>query len=322
MSEFDEIIKSMDKKYGAGSVWYGSDIPQVSYDAVSTGSPALDRATGVGGIPLGKTVEIYGPESSGKSTLSIHIMTEAQRLNLTAAYIDAEHALDARYAANCGLNLDSLLISQPDSAEMGLGIACDLTESGKVKVVVVDSVAALVPQDEIDKDLDEATVALQARLMSRTLRKITPVAARTGTALIFINQIRDNVRAIGNASRSVTPGGRALKFYSSIRIELAHSEQIKHREEVIGSKIRARIRKNKVARPFQVAQFPIIFGEGISKELETMDIALKAGIITRRGSNYYFEDQSIGVGSEQVRKNLIYKPEIFQAVQQAIEADI
>ena len=322
MSEFDEIIKNMDKKYGAGSVWHGSDMPLVKYDSVSTGSPALDRATGVGGIPLGKTVEIYGPESSGKSTLSIHIMTEAQRLSLTTAYIDAEHALDARYAANCGLDLDSLLISQPDSAETGLGIAYDLTDSGKVKVVVVDSVAALVPQDEIDKDLDEATVALQARLMSRTLRKITPVAARTGTALIFINQIRDNVRAVGNASRSVTPGGRALKFYSSIRIELAHAEQIKHREEVIGSKIRARIRKNKVARPFQVAQFSIIYGEGISKELETMDIALKAGVITRRGSNYYFDDQSIGVGSEQVRQNFIHKPEIFQAVQQAIEADI
>ena len=321
MSEFDEIIKTMDKKYGSGSIWRGEHVPRTAGDSISTGSPALDRATGVGGIPLGKAIEIYGPESSGKSTLSIHVMAEAQRLGMAAAYIDAEHALDTGYAATCGLDLDQLLISQPDSAETALGIAYDLTESGKVNLIVVDSVAALVPQDEIEKDLDEATVALQARLMSRIMRKITPVAARTGTALVFTNQLRDNLKAVGNASRSVTPGGRALKFYSSIRIELAHVEQIKYREEVIGSKIRARIRKNKVGRPFQVAHFSIIYGEGISKEMEIIEEGLRTGVITRRGGNYYHDDKSIGLGPERVRQTLLQNPEITQAVLQAIEAE-
>ena len=310
----DDIIKQMEKKYGSGALWQGENAPDRSTDAISTGSPNLDRATGIGGIPRGRMIEIYGPESSGKSTLSIHIMAEAQKQGLPTAYIDVEQAFDAPYAGNCGLDINQLLVSQPDSAEMALGITESLVDTGNIGLIVVDSVAALVPQEEIEKDLDEATVALQARIMSKALRKLTPKAAHTNAAVVFINQLRDNINNTYGGERSVTPGGRALKFYSSMRVELRASHQIKERDQPVGNHVRARVRKNKLGAPFRTADLAIIYGEGISREMEIIEHGLEANVITRKGAHFYYEGRAIGLGAERLRRNLKQEPELAQAI--------
>ena len=318
MTDFTEIIQQMEKKFGAGALWQADQNPTHDAPVISTGSRKLDRATGVGGIPRGRIIEIYGPESSGKSTLSIHIMAEAQKQDYPVAYIDVEHAFDPTYATNCGMDTGRMLVSQPDSAEMALGIVEELTASGSVMLVVVDSVAALVPQEEVENDLSDHTVALQARLMSKAMRKLTPIASSQQAAVVFINQVRDTINTYGAGPRTTTPGGRALKFYASMRIELRSSGQIKERDNVIGNHVRARVVKNKVAPPFRTTELSIIYGEGISNEMDLIDDALEAEIITRKGNHYLYEERSIAMGMEKLRQSLRRDTDLASAIAGAI----
>lgn len=313
-TDFTSVIQQIEKKFGSGSLWQGDQPAAGDTQVISTGSRKLDRATGIGGVPRGRIIEIYGPEASGKSTLSIQLMAQAQKQGTSTAYIDAENALDPAYATRCGVDISQLLVSQPDSAEMALGIAEELAASDAVGLIVIDSVAALVPQEEIDKDLEEVTVALQARLMSRALRKIVPVASKNRAAMVFVNQIRDNINTYPGGQKTVTPGGRALKFYASLRIELRAGLQIKDRDLVIGNRVRANIRKNKLAPPFRFADLSIIYGEGFSNEIELIDDALDAGAITRRGSHYYYDGASIAMGAEKLRQTLRRDPELYAAI--------
>ena len=270
---------------------------QTKANAISTGSLSLDVALGISGIPRGRVTEIFGAESAGKSTLSHHVMAEAQIAGGTAAYIDAEHALDADYAAKCGVDTENLLVSQPDSAEQALEICEYLVRSGALDIVVVDSVAALVPKNELEGEMGDAHVGLQARLMSQALRKLTAAINRSNTAVVFINQIREKVGVVwGNPE--VTPGGRALKFYSSVRIDLRRLESIKQGSEVVGSRIRARVIKNKVAPPFRVAEFDVMFNQGISKEGDIIDLGESMGYIRKTGSFYSFKETRLGQGRE------------------------
>ena len=270
-------------------------------------------ALGVGGMPRGRVAEVFGPESSGKSTLAYHVMAEAQRSGGEAAYIDAEHALDASYAGICGVDLDNLLdnllVSQPDSAEQGLEICEYLVRSGALDIVVVDSVAALVPRSELEGDMGDTHVGLQARLMSQALRKLTAAISRSNTAVMFINQIREKVGVLWG-SPEITPGGRALKFYSSVRIDLRRIESIKQGKDIVGSRIRARVVKNKVAPPFKVAEFDMMFNEGISKEGDLVDLASEAGIVKKSGSFYSFGDVRLGQGRENAKEFLRENEEI------------
>lgn len=321
MTDFNHIIKDIEKNFGARSLWMGNAAPDQRTDAISTGSRKLDRATGIGGIPQGRIVEIFGPEGSGKSTLSIQIMAQAQRMGINTAYIDAEHTFDAYYAAQCGLDLDLLLVSQPDSAEIGLGITERLAKSGEIGLIVIDTVAALVPEDEIAKDMSETTVALQARLMSRALRKITPLASNSNTAVVFLNQIRDKISSFSVGDATVTPGGRALKFYSSMRIELRAGKQIKDRDVVIGNHVHARVRKNKLAPPFRQANVSIIYGEGFSNEIDIINDAVDAGVITKRGSHFHYDGSSIGMGQERTRQELKSNPGLTENILADLEAD-
>lgn len=294
-------IGQIDRQFGNGTIMrLGENASITSVEAISTGSLSLDIALGVGGIPKGRVIEVYGNESSGKSTLAYHVMAEAQRAGGTAAYIDAEHALEPGYAGRCGLNLDDLLVSQPDSAEQALEICEYLVRSSAVDVVVVDSVAALVPKAEIDGDMGDTHVGLQARLMSQALRKLTAAISRSNTAVIFINQIREKVGVIWG-SPETTPGGRALKFYSSVRVDLRRLESIKQAGEMVGSRIKARVVKNKVAPPFQVAEFDIMFSEGISKEGELIEIGTEMGLVKKSGSFYSFGDLKLGQGRENAK---------------------
>ncbi|MCL0028884.1 recombinase RecA [Dehalococcoidia bacterium] len=294
-------IGQIDRQFGNGTIMrLGENAKITSVEAISTGSLSLDIALGVGGIPKGRVIEVYGNESSGKSTLAYHVMAEAQRAGGTAAYIDAEHALEPGYAGRCGLNLDDLLVSQPDSAEQALEICEYLVRSSAVDVVVVDSVAALVPKAEIDGDMGDTHVGLQARLMSQALRKLTAAISRSNTAVIFINQIREKVGVIWG-SPETTPGGRALKFYSSVRVDLRRLESIKQAGEMVGSRIKARVVKNKVAPPFRVAEFDIMFNEGISKEGELIEIGTEMGVVKKSGSFYSFGELKLGQGRENAK---------------------
>jgi recombination protein RecA len=290
---------------------------RLATEVIPTGSLSLDIALGVGGIPRGRVTEIYGGESAGKSTLAIHIMAETQKLGGMAAYIDAEHALDPNYAANCGLNLDNLLISQPDSAEQALDITEQLVRSGAIDMIILDSVAALVPQAEIDGDMGDTHVGLQARLMSQALRKLTSSIHHSRTAVVFINQLREKVGVV-YGSPEVTPGGRALKFYSSVRIDVRRVESLKQGSEVIGNRVKARIVKNKVAAPFRVAEFDIMFNRGISKMGDLLDIGVDQGLIKKSGAFYSYGETRLGQGRENAKEFLAEHSEIALAVEERI----
>ena len=286
-------------------------------DAISTGSLSLDIALGVGGVPKGRVTEIFGAESAGKSTLAHHIMAEAQKAGGIAAYIDAEHALDASYASNLGVNLNDLLVSQPDTAEQALEIAEYLVRSGAVDVVVIDSVAALVPRAELEGDMGDSHMGLQARLMSQALRKLSAAINRSNSSVIFIDQLREKIGVVfGNPE--VTPGGRALKFYSSVRIDLRRIDSIKQGTEVVGNRVRARIVKNKVSPPFKVAEFDIMFNVGISKVGEILDLGTEEGSISKSGSFYSYGDTRLGQGRENAKDYLKQNPNIAEEIEQKI----
>jgi len=313
-------IGQIEKRFGKGSIMKlgeSASIPHV--ESIPSGSLALDLALGVGGIPKGRITEIFGPESSGKTTLAQHIIAEAQKQGGTAAYIDAEHALDPSYAANCGVNVEDLLISQPDTGEQALEITEALVRSGAIDTIVIDSVAALVPRVEIEGEMGDTHVGLQARLMSQALRKLAAAIGRSGTAVLFINQLREKVGIVfGNPE--VTPGGRALKFYSSVRIELRRMELIKLGNDAIGSHIKAKVVKNKVAPPFRSAEFDIMFDHGISKEGNLIDLALGQDLVQKAGAFLSYGDIRLGQGKENARRFLEQNSEIAQEIEQRIRA--
>jgi len=313
-------ISQIERRYGKGSVMkLGEAAATPPIEAISTGALSLDLALGVGGIPRGRITEIFGPEASGKTTLGQHIIAEAQKRGGTAAYIDVEHALDPTYAANCGVNVDDLLISQPDAGEEALDITEALVRSGAVDVIVIDSVAALVPRAEIEGEMGDAHVGLQARLMSQALRKLAAAIGKSGTAVVFINQLREKVGIIfGNPE--VTPGGRALKFYSSVRIDLRRAETIKGGSEAIGSHIRAKVVKNKVAPPFRSAEFDIMFDHGISRQGSLIDLGVEWGLVKKAGAFFSYGDVRLGQGRESAKQYLGQHPELAQELEQQIKA--
>jgi len=305
-------IGQIEKRFGKGSIMKlgeSATLPPIA--AISTGSLALDLALGIGGIPRGRITEIFGPESSGKTTLAQHIIAEAQKRGGTVAYIDAEHALDPSYAANCGVNIDDLLISQPDTGEQALEVTEALVRSSAVDAIIIDSVAALVPRAEIEGDMGDPQMGLQARLMSQALRKLAAAIGRSGTAVIFINQLREKVGIVfGNPE--VTTGGRALKFYSSTRIELRRAEIIKQGNDAIGNHVRAKVVKNKVAPPFRTAEFDIMFDHGISKEGNLLDIGLELGLVNKAGAFFSYGDIRLGQGRENAKQYLTQNPALAQ----------
>ena len=314
----DLAISQIDKHFGKGTLMKLGDSQDVTVESIQTGSPSLNAALGVGGIPKGRVTEIYGAESSGKSTLTYHIMASAQRDNGTAAYIDAEHALDPSYAGRCGVDIENLLISQPDTAEQALEICEYLVKSNAVDVVVIDSVAALVPKAELEGDMGDSHVGLQARLMSQALRKLTASISKSGTAVIFINQIREKVGVFWG-SPEVTPGGRALKFASSVRIDLRRIESLKQGTDIIGNRVRARVVKNKVAAPFKTAEFDIMFNEGISKEGDLLDLAVASNIVKKSGAFYSFGEIQIGRGRQQAKVFLKENPVLTDEIEELVE---
>jgi recombination protein RecA len=303
----DDTLKAIQTKFGEGSIMKFGDSPKVDINVIPTGSIGLDMALGVGGIPRGRIIEIFGPESSGKTTLSLHIVAEAQKKGGVCAYIDAEHAMDPEYTKKLGVNINNLLISQPDNGEQALEIVESLVRTGKIDVIVVDSVAALTPKDEIEGDMGAYHVGKQARLMSQALRKLTAIVARSKTVVIFINQIRMQIGVMfGNPE--TTPGGKALKFYTSVRLDIRKIAQIKKGEDVVGSRTRVKIVKNKVAAPFKQTEFDIIYGEGISKEGEMMALGEKFKIIEKAGNSYFYipkgeakDKVKLGVGYDATR---------------------
>ncbi len=313
-------IGQIEKKFGKGSIMkMGESAGIAPVEAIPSGSLALDLALGVGGIPRSRITEIFGPESSGKTTLAQHIIAESQKRGGLVAYIDAEHALDPSYAANCGVNVEELLISQPDTGEQALEICEALVRSSAVEAIVIDSVAALVPRAEIEGDMGEPQVGLQARLMSQALRKLAAAIGRSGTAVIFINQLREKVGIIfGNPE--VTPGGRALKFYSSVRIDLRRVETIKQGNEAIGNHVRAKVVKNKVAPPFRNAEFDIMFSHGISKEGNLIDLGLEMGLVSKAGAFLSYGDVRLGQGREAARQFLAQNLELAQEMEQRIRS--
>ena len=313
-------IGQIEKRFGKGSIMkLGESAAIQPIEAIPSGSLALDLALGVGGIPRGRITEIFGPEASGKTTLGQHIIAEAQKRGGTAAYIDVEHALDPSYAANCGVNVDDLLISQPDTGEQALEITEALVRSSAIDVIVIDSVAALVPRAEIEGEMGDAHVGLQARLMSQALRKLAAAIGKSGTATIFINQLREKVGIIfGNPE--VTPGGRALKFYSSVRIDLRRIETIKQGNVATGSRVRARVVKNKVAPPFRTAEFDIMFDHGISKEGNLIDLGVEQELVKKAGAFLSYGDIRLGQGRESAKQYLVQNPELAQEIEQRIRS--
>ena len=310
-------VAQIEKQYGKGSIMRlgekgGADIP-----AIPTSCLSIDAAIGVGGVPRGRVVEIYGPESGGKTTLALHIVAEAQKRGGVAAYIDAEHAMDASYAEKLGVSIDDLFISQPDSGEQGLEIAEALVRSGGFDVLVIDSVAALVPKAELDGEMGDSLPGLQARLMSQALRKLTAVVARSKTCLIFINQIREKIGVMfGNPE--TTTGGRALKFYSSVRLEIRRISSIKDGDSIVGSRTKVKVVKNKVAPPFKEAEFDIMYGEGISKEGDLLDLAVENRIADKSGAWFSFQGERLGQGRENSKSRLKNDPEIARAIEQRV----
>lgn len=316
----NEALKKIEKDFGKGAVMRMGDKADTQISTVSTGSIALDAALGVGGYPRGRIVEIYGPESSGKTTVALHAVAEVQKQGGTAAYIDAENAMDPAYAEALGVDIDSLILSQPNTGEEGLQIADTLISSGAVDIVVVDSVAALVPRAEIEGEMGDSHVGLQARLMSQALRKLSGTIAKTKTIAIFINQIREKVGVMfGNPE--TTPGGRALKFYATIRLEVRRAEQIKQSGNVIGNRVKIKVVKNKVAPPFKVAEVDIMYGKGISQSGELLDMAADKDIIKKAGSWYSYQGDKIGQGRENAKKYLEDHPDIYQTIEKKIRKE-
>jgi recombination protein RecA len=311
-------IEQIERKFGRGSLMrLGEVASRQEVDAISTGSLSLDLALGIGGIPRGRVTEIFGSESSGKTTLAQHIIAEAQKAGGKAVYIDAEHALDPKYAAACGVDIDELIVSQPGTGEEALDITEELVRSSGVDVIVIDSVAALVPKAEIEGEMGDSHVGLQARLMSQALRKLTASINRSRTAVVFINQLREKVGIVfGNPE--VTPGGRALKFYSSVRIDLRRGDSLKRGSDVVGSRVKARVVKNKVAPPFRTAEFDILFNQGISKEGDLLDLGIASGAIKKSGAFLTYGDHKLGQGRENAREFLKQNPEAAAQLEAAI----
>ncbi len=311
--DLQEAVDEIKQRFGEGAIMKLKDVRAVNVDVVPTGSISIDLALGVGGVPRGRVIEIFGPESSGKTTLALHVLAEAQKRNGVGAFVDAEHALDPDYAKRIGVNIDDLLISQPDSGEQALQIVETLVKSGGIDVIVVDSVAALVPKAEIAGEMGEFQIGLQARLMSQALRKLSGIIARTKTIVIFLNQTRMKI-GISWGNPETTPGGLALKFYASVRIELKRIAQIKHGEEIIGSRIKAKIVKNKVAPPFKTTEFDIYYNEGISYTGDIINLGIKTGIIKRAGSWLQFEEAKLGQGMEASKEFLKSNKEITEKI--------
>jgi recombination protein RecA len=312
-------IGQIEKRFGKGSIMKLGEATIVPVASIPSGSLSLDLALGIGGMPRGRIAEVFGPESSGKTTLAQHIIAETQKRGGIAAYIDVEHALDPTYAQRCGVNVNEMLISQPDTGEQALEIADALVRSGAVDIVVVDSVAALVSQAEIEGEMGDTHVALQARLMSQALRKLAAAIGKTGTAVVFINQLREKVGIVfGNPE--VTPGGRALKFYSSVRIDLRRTDSIKQGNQITGSHVKARVVKNKVAPPFRTAEFDIMFDHGISHEGEIIDLGVELGLVTKSGAFYSYGDIRLGQGRENAKNYLSQNPELVEEIEQKIRA--
>lgn len=317
----DAAIAKIEKDYGKGSVMKLGDKTALDVDTIPTGSISLDKALGVGGIPRGRIIEIYGPEASGKTTLALHIVAEVQRTGGIAGFIDAEHALDPKYANDIGVDVDNLYISQPDYGEQGLEICETMVRSGAIDIIVVDSVAALVPKHEIEGEMGDATVGAQARLMSQALRKLTAVTSKTGCSIIFINQLREKIGVFYGPSETTT-GGRALKFYSSVRIDIRRIESLKQAGEVIGNRVRAKVVKNKVAPPFREAEFDIIFGEGISAAGDILDQAVEYKIIDKSGAWYAYKGEKIGQGRENAKAYLKANTDIFNEIDAQVRAKL
>lgn len=313
----EAVFKSIEKEYGTGAIMKLGDTHVPSVDAIPTGSMTLDMALGVGGMPRGRIIEIYGPESSGKTTVALHVVAEAQKRGGECAFIDAEHALDPGYAQKLGVDIDNLTVAQPDTGEQALDICEALVRSGALDVIVIDSVAALVPKAEIEGEMGDSHVGLLARLMSQALRKLTGIISKSGTVLIFINQLREKVGVMyGNPE--TTPGGRALKFFASVRLEVRRQEQLKNGAEVIGNHTRVKVVKNKVAPPFKEAEFDILYGEGISKEGNILDVAVEKDIIRKAGAWFSYEGTKIGQGRDNARKYLQENPEFTDMIEKMI----
>ncbi|MFO7929737.1 MAG: recombinase RecA [Candidatus Humimicrobiaceae bacterium] len=317
----DNTLSQIERQYGKGTIMrLGSRGPLVSIPSISTGSIEIDLALGIGGIPRGRVTEIYGPEASGKTTLALHIISNAQKNGGIAAFIDAEHALDPVYARNVGVDTEELLLSQPDNGEQALEIAEILLKSGAIDVIVVDSVAALVPKAELEGEMGDSQVGLQARLMSKALRKLTGTVNKTKTSVVFVNQLREKIGIIfGNPE--VTPGGRALKFYASVRLDIRRIDSIKNGTDVIGNRIRVKVVKNKVAPPFKSAEFDIMYGKGISREGSILDMGAEIGIINRSGSWYSYGDERLGQGRENAKVFLAQNPKIMEKIEKEIKKE-
>ncbi len=314
-----QAIKEIVKRYGEGAVMRLGEARHLMVEAIPTGALSLDIAIGIGGVPRGRITEIFGPEASGKTTLTLHIVAEAQKMGGVAAFIDMEHALDPSYAERIGVDVENLLISQPDTGEQALEIAETLIRSGAVDVVVVDSVAALVPRAEIEGDMGDAAVGMQARLMSQALRKLAGIIQQTKTAMIFTNQLRHKI-GVMFGSPETTPGGLALKFYASVRLDIRRIQAIKLGNEVIGNRVRVKVVKNKVAPPFRTAEFDIIYNEGISREGDLLDLGVELGIIDKRGSYYAYGDLRLGQGRENAKQFLREHPDLAHEIEMQIRA--
>lgn len=318
-TSLEQALLQIEKEYGKGAIMKLGEQTHQKIDVIPTGCLTLDMALGIGGVPRGRIIEIYGPESSGKTTVSLHIVAEAQKLGGTAAFIDAEHALDPAYAEKLGVNLKELYVSQPDNGEQALNIAEMLVKSGSVDIIVVDSVAALTPKAEIDGEMGDNHVGLQARMMSQALRKLTGIVNKSNTTVIFINQLREKV-GVMFGSPETTTGGKALKFYASIRLDVRKIDSIKDGTNIIGNRTRVKVVKNKLAPPFKSAEFDIIYGKGISQTGCLVDLALDAGIIVKSGSWFSYNDEKIAQGKENVKDYLEKNPEIYNEIMEKIKA--
>lgn len=314
----EATLTRIEKAHGKGAAMFGADRSREKIAVIPTGSLTLDAALGVGGWPRGRIIEIYGPESSGKTTLALHAIAECQKMGGVAAFIDAEHAIDPEYARNLGVNFDEMLISQPESGEQALQIVEDIVRSGAIDLIVVDSVAALVPQAEIDGDMGDMQVGLQARLMSKALRKITGALNQTGTTAIFINQLREKIGGMGYGPNEVTTGGKALKFYATVRIDIRRIGAVKQGEEIIGNDTKIKIAKNKVSPPFKVVNVDIIYGEGVAREAELLNLGDKFKVVTKKGAWYYYGDITLGQGAANARQFLKDNPELAEEIEHKI----